>query len=78
MAATGLALVAEIDKELHDLCQPMMALSGVLELGQVMGDEASLRSAVDRGVVECRRMFESVARMRQRMAELSAAAKLSR
>ena len=78
MAGSELKLVAAIDKELHDLCQPMMALSGVLELGQVMGDEASLRSAVDRGVVECRRMFESVARMRQRMAELSAEQKLSK
>jgi hypothetical protein len=63
-------LHADIDKELHDLCQPLTNLSCFLELGQMMGDQDSMRKAVDGALVECRRMFEGIATMRGRLAEL--------
>jgi hypothetical protein len=61
---------ADIDKELHDLCQPLTNASCYLELGQMGGDAESLRASIDGALVECRRMFESVTRMRQRLGEL--------
>jgi signal transduction histidine kinase len=64
------ALFADLDKELHDLCQPLTTVSGHLELGQMMGDAESMRSAVENALVDCRRMFKSVATMRRRIAEL--------
>jgi hypothetical protein len=63
-------LFADLDKELHDLCQPLTTVSGHLELGQMMGDAESMRSAVDCALIDCRRMFENVATMRRRLAEL--------
>ena len=67
---TNTQLHADIDKELHDLCQPLTNLSCFLELGQMMGDQDSMRTAVDGALKECRRMFEGIANMRQRMAAL--------
>jgi hypothetical protein len=63
-------LYADIDKELHDLCQPLTNLSCFLELGQMMGDQDSMRTSVDGALVECRRMFEGIANMRARLATL--------
>ena len=63
-------LYADIDKELHDLCQPLTNLSCFLELGQMMGDQDSMKTSVDGALVECRRMFESIATMRGRLAAL--------
>ena len=63
-------LYADIDKELHDLCQPLTNLSCFLELGQMMGDQDSMKTSVDGALVECRRMFEGIANMRGRIAEL--------
>jgi len=63
-------LFADLDKELHDLCQPLTTVSGYLELGQMMGDPDSMKDAVDNALVDCRRMFENVAHMRQRLVEL--------
>jgi hypothetical protein len=63
-------LHADIDKELHDLCTPLTNLSCFLELGQMMGDQDSMRTAVDGALKECRRMFEGIAKMRQQIAAL--------
>jgi hypothetical protein len=63
-------LFADIDKELHDLCQPLTNASCYLELGQMGDDHDSMRMAVDGALIECRRMFESVTNMRRRLAEL--------
>jgi hypothetical protein len=65
-------LFADLDKELHDLCQPLTTVSGYLELGQMMGDAASMKEAVDKALIDCRRMFENVAHMRLRLVELLA------
>jgi hypothetical protein len=63
-------LHTDIDKGLHDLCQPLTNLSCFLELGQMMGDQDSMRTSVDGALTECRRMFEGIANMRGRLAEL--------
>jgi uncharacterized protein YukJ len=63
-------LFADLDKELHDFCQPLTTVCGYLELGQMMGDPASMKDAVDHALLDCRRMFESVAQMRRRLLEL--------
>ena len=63
-------LGADIDKELHDLCQPLTNLSCFLELGQMMGDADSMKTSVEGALAECQRMFASIANMRRRVAEL--------
>jgi signal transduction histidine kinase len=75
---SNIKLFEDIDKELHDLCQPLTNISGHLELGQMMGDADSMRAAVDGALVECRRVFDSVAHMRQRMTELLEETKVPR
>jgi signal transduction histidine kinase len=69
-ALSNTKLFADVDKELHDLCQPLTNASCFLELGQMAGDELSLHTAVDGALVECKRMATSVTRMRQRLLEL--------
>jgi hypothetical protein len=63
-------LLGEIDRELHDLCQPLTRLSCHLELGQLRGDAASMREAVDTAISECAQVCQGVTRMRQRLGEM--------
>jgi C4-dicarboxylate-specific signal transduction histidine kinase len=53
--------------ELHDLCQPLTALQCRLEMGRMLHHEGALEEAVDASLEETRRMFEVIARMRQRL-----------
>ncbi len=53
--------------ELHDLCQPLTALQCRLEIGQMQGHPGGLKEAVDGSLEETRRMFEVIARIRQRL-----------
>ena len=53
--------------ELHDLCQPLTALQCRLEMGRMLGQPGSLEEAVDESLEETRRMFEVIARIRQRL-----------
>jgi ribosomal 50S subunit-associated protein YjgA (DUF615 family) len=59
--------------ELHDLCQPLTALQCRLELGRMLGSKSALDEAIDGGLEETRRMFEMIARIRQRLLEDDAA-----
>lgn len=63
-------LRTELDRELHDLCQPLTTASCHLELGQMMGDPESMKAAVDGALIECRRTYDYVQRMRGHIAEL--------
>lgn len=63
-------LVADIDSELHDLCQPLTVLSCHLELAHWKGDADSLRLAVRDSIVECRRIVQAVTRMRGHLAAM--------
>lgn len=60
-------LLEELEKELHDLCQPLTALQCRLELGLMCGDETSLMEAVEGGLVDTERIFQSVGTMRARL-----------
>jgi hypothetical protein len=53
--------------ELHDLCQPLTALQCRLEIGRLQNHEGALVEAVDASLQETRRMFEVIARIRQRL-----------
>lgn len=66
-AAMRVEIFRDLDLELHDLCQPLTTLQGRLELAQIMGDEASMKEAVDSAVVEAQRIVAAVARMRERL-----------
>ena len=61
------ASLEELEKELHDLCQPLTALQCRLELGQMCADEQSLMEAVEGALVETERLFQSVEAMRSRL-----------
>ncbi len=57
-----------LERELHDLCQPLTALQCRLELGKMIGDREALLEAVDGAMQETERMFAAIAQMRERMA----------
>ena len=61
-------LLRELERELHDLCQPLTSLQCQLELGQMCGDQAALLAAVEGGLLETARMFRSICEMRDRLA----------
>jgi len=61
------AFLEELEKELHDLCQPLTALQCRLELGQMCADEQSLMEAVEGALIETERLFQSVESMRARL-----------
>ena len=58
-------MLRDLDRELHDLCQPLTTLQGRLELAQLLGDPAALKEAVDSGVVEVGRISVAAGRMRE-------------
>jgi hypothetical protein len=64
------AYTREIEKGLHDLCQPVTTLQCRLELGRMAGDSASLLEAVEGGLLEMRRIFEAIDCFRERMQSL--------
>jgi hypothetical protein len=65
------ACLREIEKGLHDLCQPVTSLQCRLELGKMAGDREGLLEAVNGGLLETRRIFEDIERFRQRLQSIS-------
>jgi len=65
-------LLRELEKELHDLCQPVTSLQCRLELGKLIGGEAALLEAADGALEDSGRIFEAVARMRERLVTAAA------
>jgi len=61
-------LLRDLNRELHNLCQPLTSLQCQLELGQMCGDQAALLAAVEGGLLETARMFRSIGEMRDRLA----------
>ncbi|MEO6924143.1 MAG: hypothetical protein ABI142_09985 [Bryocella sp.] len=53
-------VVEQMEKELHDLCQPLTTLQCRLELAEMCADEASLMEAVRGGLQETERMFVGI------------------
>lgn len=61
------SLVEELERELHELCQPLTALQCRLELSRMVGDRMVLLEAIEESLTETRRMFLGIARMRERL-----------
>ena len=61
------ALLRELERELHDLCQPVTSLQCRLELGRLCGGEEALREANDGALEDAARIFAAVGRMRERL-----------
>lgn len=60
-------LLKELERELHDLCQPVTSLQCRLELGKMMGGEDALVEAADGALEDAARIFEHVAKIRERL-----------
>jgi glucose-6-phosphate-specific signal transduction histidine kinase len=63
---------ATVRRDLHDLAQPVTALQCRLEIAQMVGDEASMREAVEGGLEDTRRIFAAMEEMRARLMEEAA------
>jgi hypothetical protein len=55
----------QIDRLLHDLCQPLTTLRCRLELAGLIGTMQAYREAVELGLAECVRLVEGVESMRE-------------
>jgi len=66
-------LLRDLERELHDLCQPVTALQCRLELGKICGGEEALLEAADGALEDAGRIFAAVAKMRDRLVAESAA-----
>ena len=66
-AGTRETLLRDLERLLHDLCQPVTTLQSRLEYGQMCGDLLELREAVEGGLVETERIFACVREMRERL-----------
>ena len=60
-----------LERELHDLCQPVTSLQCRLELGRLCGGEEALKEATDGALEDAMRIFEAVSRMRERLVAAS-------
>jgi hypothetical protein len=61
------SFLQEIDLDLHNLCQPLTALQCRMELARLVGSREDYRVALDDSLEETGRIFEVVARMRERL-----------
>ncbi len=55
---------ALLEEELHGLAQPLSSLQCRLEIGLLLGDEVSVREALEEGLQELKRVLGAVSRMR--------------
>jgi hypothetical protein len=56
---------------LHDMCQPLTTLQCRLEMATLTDSVEAYREAAQMGMAECRRMAESVCRMREILLEVA-------
>ncbi|MDE3106326.1 MAG: hypothetical protein KGK08_14240 [Acidobacteriota bacterium] len=57
--------MASIESVLHDMCQPLTVLRCRLELAVLRDDVATMQSAMQESIRECRRLNASVEAMRE-------------
>jgi hypothetical protein len=62
-----IGLLKELERELHDLCQPVTSLQCRLELGKLCGGEQALLEAAEGALEDAARIFEHVAKMREHL-----------
>ena len=60
----------ELRHELHELCQPLAALQCRLELGQMAGDDESLRQAVAGALADMKRVFACLQCLRECLSQM--------
>ena len=58
------SILSALNKELHDMAQPLTSLQCRLELGKLLGDAASVAEAVDGALLELDRVNRSFSRIR--------------
>lgn len=54
-----------MDDALHELCQPLTVLQCRLAMGELIGDQDAMRSAIAEALVECTRINLAVGLMRE-------------
>ncbi|HEY2040957.1 MAG TPA: hypothetical protein VGG95_14900 [Edaphobacter sp.] len=59
------SLVEQMDGMLHALCQPLTVLQCRLALGELSGEAAAMRVAINEALGECARVNERVGAMRE-------------
>jgi hypothetical protein len=60
----GNAAMEQISRALHDLCQPLTTLQCRLEIAGLIGTAEAYQDAVNLALVECPRLTDGVALMR--------------
>jgi hypothetical protein len=58
-------LAARMDDALHGLCQPLTVLQCRLAMGELIGGQDAMRSAITEALVECSRVNLAVGLMRE-------------
>ena len=64
----NMPMLALMDRELHDLAQPLTTVQCRLEIGLILGGEEALSEAVTGGLDDLRRITAALGRMRQLVA----------
>lgn len=59
---------AQLEEELHCVAQPLTSLQCRLEIGLLLGDEVSAREALQESLLELKRVFAAVSRIRTALA----------
>lgn len=59
------AFAERMDDALHGLCQPLTVLQCRLAMGELVGGQDAMRSAITEALVECSRVNLAVALMRE-------------
>ena len=62
-------LVSSLDRELHDLAQPISSLQCRLEIAKMLDNEMELRHAVDGSLEDLQRLTQNFRRMRALVVE---------
>ena len=57
-------ILSKLEKELHDLAQPISSLQCRLEIGKMLGGQDALQEAVEGGLKDLSRMTEILTNLR--------------
>lgn len=63
----GTLPLEELERDLHDLCQPLTALHCQLESAQIRAGQSDMKEAIVAALGETRRAFQAAAQMQARL-----------